>query len=267
MLAQKTMDALAVMSGIKADVLAQAISDEQEQELELPEGRFLTKENESKLLDNHGKRKYDEGKSKGSKDALEAIKTDLELEGETISDVFGNYKSKVIKEAKVEPNQKLTEKENAIKALQESLRTKETEIESIKSEAQRTKRQANALSNMPQLRDDLGLNKSEALNIILSSVEQKEDGIYKDGKLLTDQYQEAIKLNDFLKSETESRGWVKTKIQGHGSKKPGSTGAMPKTYSEYQKYCESKGWNEGSLEAKQYLKEVQAKDSSFNFDE
>ena len=198
MLSNKTMDAIAVMTGIKADELAKAISDEQEQELELPEGRFLTKENESKLLDNHGKRKYDEGKSKGLKETLESIKTDFELEGETINDVFGNYKSKIVSESKIEPNEKLAEKDKAIKTLQDSLRNKETEIETIKSKAEETNRRAKALSNMPSLREDLGINKSEALNIILSSIEVKEDGIYKNGKLIVNEHQEAVSFNDFL---------------------------------------------------------------------
>ena len=59
MLSKEQMDSIAVMTGIKADVLAKAISDEQEVKLELPEGRFLTKDKEELLLDNHGKKKYD----------------------------------------------------------------------------------------------------------------------------------------------------------------------------------------------------------------
>lgn len=267
MLARKTLDTLAVMSGIKADVLAQAISDEQEQELELPEGRFLTTENESKLLDNHGKRKYDEGKSKGSKELIETVKTTFEIEGDSIDDLLSNYKTNILKEAKAEPNQKLAEKENAIKALQDSLKAKEDEILNIQTEAEKTRRNAKALSVIPALREDLGLNKSEALNLLMNNLEVKEDGVYKDGKLLANEYQEAISFEDAIKAEVESRGWVTKPIQGHGKSGKGKTTvATPKSYSEFQKVCESKGWNEGSYEAKQYLKEIKAKDSDFDYD-
>lgn len=264
MLSNEQMESLAENSGLTADVLAQAISDEQEITLELPNGRFLTTENESKLLDNHGKRKYDEGKSKGSKEVTETIKSNFELEGDSIDDLLGNFKINILKDAKAEPNEKLAEKDKSIKALQESLRSKETEIETIKTEAQLTARHAKALSTMPTLREDLGLDKSEALSIIMASVETKEDGIYKNGELLTDTYQNAISQEDFLKSETESRGWLKTKIQGNGGKKPGANGVIPKSYEDFQKHCESKGWNEGSLQAKEYLESLRAKNPEFD---
>jgi len=266
MLSQETMDSIAVMTGIKADVLAQAISDEQEQELELPKGRFLTDENESKLLDNHGKRKYDEGKTKGSKELIETVKTTFELQGDSIDDLLGNFKTNILKDANKEPNEKLTALEQANENLRTSLKGKEDEILTIQTEAEKTRRNAKALSSIPALREDLGLNKSEALNLIMASLEIKEDGVYKDGKLLANEYQEAISFEDAIKAEVERRGWVTKKIQGHGSKKGEPTSATPKSYSDFQKYCESKGWKEGSYEAKQYLGSVKSKNPDFDMD-
>lgn len=257
MLSQETMDSLAVISGINADVLAQAISDEQEATLELPKGRFLTDENESKLLDNHGKKKYDEGKSKTLKEVFE---------GKDKDEFLNSFKSSILDEAKLEPNEKLTEKDNAIKALQDSLRGKETEIETFKSTLESTKRQANAMSNMPKLREDLGLRRSEALSIILSDVEQTEDGIVKNGKLLVDEYQSAISLEDFLKNETNERGWIEKKIQGHAGSQGKQTVTTPKSYNDFLKYCESKNWKEGSYEAKQYLTQIRGKNPDFDMD-
>lgn len=263
MLSTEQIGTLAAMSGITADVLATAISDEQEVKLELPEGRFLSTENEQKLIDNTAKKKYDEGKNKGSKEVLESVKTNFSLEGDSMDDLLGNFKANILKDANLEPNEKLAEKDNAIKALQDSLKNKESEIETFKSDMERTQRQAKALSSMPKLREDLGLKKEEALNIILSNVEVKEDGIYKNGNLVVDSYQSAIGLEDFLSQETTERGWVEKKIQGNGGRKPGYQGAEPKTYEEFQKVCESKGWNEGSLQAKEYLKTLKSKNPDF----
>jgi len=257
MLSQQTMDSLAVISGIKADVLAQAISDEQETELELPTGVFLTDDQKATLLDNHGKKKYDEGKSKTLKEVFE---------GKDKDEFLNSFKSTILDEAKLEPNEKLAEKDNAIKALQDLVKQKETEVETFKSTIESTKRQANALSTMPKLRDDLGIKPKEALSIILNGVEQTDEGIVKDGKLLVDELQSPISLESFLNKETNERGWVKKTIQGHGDKKPGFKGSAPKTYGEFQKVCESKGWNEGSFEAKQYLKGVKSKNPDFDMD-
>lgn len=257
MLAQETLDAVAVITGITADELAQAISDEQEVKLELPEGRFLTTENEAKLLDNHGKKKYDEGKSKTLKDVFD---------GKTKDDFLIEFKTNVLAEANLEPNQKLQEKEEILNDLRTKLQNKDNEIERILNEKVERERISNALANMPELRKDLGISKSEALNLILSKSEIKEDGIYSDGKPVTDDYGTPVAIQDFLQSEVKSRGWGKKEIRGNGGRKPGVGGSVPKTYSEFQKVCESNGWNEGSQEAKQYLSKLRSDNADFDLD-
>ena len=264
MLSQNTIDSLAVNNGIAADVLAKAISNEEEVKLEIPEGRFLTTENESKLIDNHGKKKYDEGKSKNTKEILENIKTSYNLEGENIEDLISNFKINVLKDVNAEPNEKLIEKEKAINALRESLISKESEIEKILNEKASSERRSKAISDMPQLREDLGINKSEAYSIIFNNVEVKEDGIYKNDQLLTDSLQSPVKMVDFLKNETNQRGWNKKSITGNGGNSLLSTGANPKTYTEFVAFCESKQWSESSLQAREYLKKIKAETDNFD---
>ena len=55
-------------------------------------------------------------------------------------------------------------------------------------------------------------------------------------------------------------------LQGNGGKTGKDTVATPKNYTEFQKVCESKGWNEGSYQAKQYLSTVKAKNTEFDMD-
>lgn len=125
MLPQEQNDFINATFGVTADELAQAISDEQEVKLELPEGRFLTTENEAKLLDNHGKKKYDEGKSKTLKDVFD---------GKTKDDFLNDFKANVLAEANLEPNQKLREKEEILNDLRTKLQNKDNEIERILNE-------------------------------------------------------------------------------------------------------------------------------------
>ena len=257
MLSQSTLDSFAAQNGITADELAKAISNEQEITLEVKEGRFLTKENEDKLLDNHGKRRYDAGVSKTLKDVFE---------GKDKETYLNEFKSSVLEDAKLEPNEKLDQATKTINSLKESLTEKDNTILSIQKEAENTKKRASALSSLPILREDLGINKTEALNIILSTVEQKEDGIYKSGQLVVNEHQEAVSLNDFLSQEVNSRGWVKKQIQGNGGNKPSSQGATPTTYTSFQKHIESKGWKEGSIQANQYLASLRTDNPKFDLD-
>lgn len=257
MLSKEQKDFINATLGITADELAQAISNEQEVALELPKGRFLTQDQEEKMLDLHGKRRYDAGISKMAKE---------NFEGKTKEEYDNSLKALILEEAKLEPNEKLNQLTNTINSLKESLTEKDKVILSIQEEAENTKKRANALSVLPTLRSDLGINKSEALNIILGSVEQKEDGIYKDGKLIVNEHQEAVGLNDFLSQEVNSRGWVKKQIQGNGGKNGASQGATPNTYSSFQKHIESKGWKEGSMQANQYLESLQKSNPKFDLD-
>lgn len=254
MLPKEQQDFINATLGITADELAKAISDEQEVKLELPKGRFLTPEQEESVKDAHGKLRYDAGISKATKDAFN---------GKTKDEFLNEFKLNILEEAKLEPNQKLTEKEKAIELLQNSLKEKETEIEKIQREAAEKQRRAEALSSLPVLREDLGIAPNEALNIIMSGVEQKEDTLYKNGTPLVDDYQKPIALTDFLTQEVNTRGWVKAKPQGHGGNTGKPTTATPKNYDEYLKVLESKKIKEGSLEANNYLREIRASNPDF----
>lgn len=256
MLSKEQLDFINVTLGVSADELAKAISDEQEIKLELPKGRFLTPEQEQSVLDAHGKKKYDEGLTKATKEAFD---------GKSKDDFLSEIKTAIIEEVKLEPNVKLTEKEKAIELLQNSLKDKEQEIEKIRNESTAKQRRTEALANLPTLRSDLGIKNDEALNLILSNVDLREDGIYKNGEPIVDQYQKPVAIADFLNQEVGARGWVEAKPKGHGGKEGKPAGSEPKTYDDYKKHCEAKGWREGSLEAKEYLGALKAKNPEFEF--
>ena len=256
MLSKEQMDSIAVMTGIKADVLAQAISDEKEVKLELPKGRFLTEDNEATLLDNHGKKKYDEGISKASRDAFD---------GKTKEDFLTGFKTSILEEANIEPNQKLTEKEEAFRTLQEKYQTdiklKDNEISEFQSKFNRMENDLKIDSVFPELKD--GISKLDARILFNATHETKEDGVYKDGKLLVNDIQSPLGLEEAAQLFIKEKGWRKEAPKGHGGKKPSEGGTSPKSYNDFQKYCESKGINEGSLEAKEYLSTLRAKNPQF----
>ena len=259
MLSQKTLDALAVNSGIAADVLATAISDEQEQDLELPEGRFLKSDDEAQLLDNHGKQRYDAGRSKALKDAFE---------GKSKDDFLNEFRASVLEEAEVEPNKKVEDLQKSLTDLQtkyqDDIEAKDLIISEKDSRLKRVETTSQIQAFLPDLIE--GIDNNTAITMFNSTHEIKEDGIYRNGQLLKNDLQSPLELKDAVESFISERKWKKGKIQGHGDKKPGNNGAVPKTYAEFQQYCESKGISEGSSEAKEYLKTIKAKNPEFQMD-
>lgn len=256
MLSKQDWDALAVISGIKADVLAKAISDEQEVNLEFPKGRYLTKEQEDIILDNHGKRKYDEGISKALKVAFE---------GKSKEDFLADFSKEKIRaaleEAKVEPNKKIAELNDSLDKLRDQLNDKDAEYEKLQKSIEKEKYILEAQSYIPELSESIGLKKSEAVSLILSGVEKKEDGIYKNGELLKDSYESAISLETFIKDSVEQRGWTNNTPKGRGggsnsSNDKSSTVSTPKTMQEFEAILQEKGIHAGSAEAQALLNEA-----------
>ncbi|EAR14680.1 hypothetical protein RB2501_01351 [Robiginitalea biformata HTCC2501] len=240
------------MSGVKADALAQAISDEQEKELELPEGRFLSKEQEEQLLDNHGKRKYDEGKSKALKDVFEGKDKDSFLE---------EFKKSVLDEAKLEPSKKIAEKEQALKALQEKYNADKGEWESKTSglESQITKmRTLTEIAKHLPAELPAGLTREDATLIVSNNFELKDGEVYQNGEVLRDDLQNPMKFDQVIKDFSEKRGW-NAKPTGRGPQ-PTYQGGTPKTYDDFVQYCESKKIQVGSAEANKLMADY-AKDN------
>jgi hypothetical protein len=252
MIPKEQMDSLAEMLGIKADVLAQAISDEQEVKLELPEGRFLTKEKEAILLDNHGKRKYDEGTSKATKDAFEGKSKE-----DFLSEFAKEKVSEALESAKVKPNEKVAELESSLETLRNKLNQKDSEFESLQNTVKVEKTRLEAQSYIPELPETLGLKKSEAANLLLNGIEFKEDGIYKNGNLLKDNMEKPISLEDYVNSSISERGWGKQPTgRGGGSGASGGgsgSSGKPKTIEEYEAVIKEKGLHPGSADAQAIL--------------
>lgn len=243
------MDALAELTGITADELAKAISDEQEVSLETPKGVFITEEQKAEMLDNHGKRKYDEGKSKAMKEAYDGKEKDAFL---------NELKNSILEEAKLEPNKKVEELNVTVENLRTKLQEKEGEFDGLKSNMAKEKRMLEIQSTIPDIPENVGLSKQEATNLYMLGREFKDDGIYLNGKHLTDEYERSIDVPTDVKNWYEQKGWGK-KPAGRGGGTQGAAGgspAIPKTMEEYNAYLESKGLKEGSMEANAILRQV-----------
>lgn len=244
------MDSFAGLLGITADVLAKAISDEQEVEVEIPEGEFLTKEAKETILDNHGKRKYDEGVSKATKDAFD---------GKSKDDFLKEKIDVALEEAKVEPNKKVQELTNSLETLRGQLTEKDDAFSELQNKMKTKETRLKAQSFIPDLPETTGLSKEEATSLFFMGVEIKEDGIYKNGTLLKDNREAPLTLEQSVKSFVTEKGWDKAPSgRGGGAGNPpnGGNSGLPKTMEEYESAIKEKGFHPGSEEAKSLLAEA-----------
>jgi len=252
MLSKEQTDAFAVMLGIEADVLAQAVSDEKEVKLELPKGRFLTSEKEEELLSNHGKRRYDSGIEKATKDAFDS---------KSKEDFIKEITDAALEEAKVEPNKKVIELEKSISNLQKIVVEKEDAFSNLQQAMQQKESRINLQSLFPSLPENVGLNTDEATSLFLMSHEVKEDGVYKAGVLLKGAHEEALTKEQAVKNFITDKGWDK-KPSGRGGGAQSAAGGVGKieTMEQFESMLKEKGLTVGSMEANALMNEV-AKES------
>lgn len=258
-------------TGISVEELTKAITSENEVDLTIPQGRFLTKENEATLLDNHGKKKYDEGGLVKTEILLKELSREAGFDKiiKDGSEFLTAYKDLVLKDVKVEPSKKVEELENSLSTLRDKydqdISSKDEAINALNNQLQGISTDSKIKESIPSLKD--GVSKEDVLALYKVNYTIKEDGIYKGENLLKDDLQNPLTIEQSLNSFLTERDWIKKDISGNGGKKPIGSSSTVKNYSEYVKVCESKGWNIAGQEARQYLKEVQTKNADFSLDD
>lgn len=259
---KKVIEDLAKVLKLDVKVLTEAIETEGKV-IELPEGsRFLTKEEVDTIKDNHGKTRYDAGKIAGSEMLLKDLSEKVGF-GESVKDgetFISKYKSSVLEEAKVEPNKKIVELEKSVENLRDKLTEKDTAYESLQKSINGERQMLKAQSFVPELPESLGLSKAEAVNLILSGIDIKEDGLYKGDTILKDSMEKPLTLENYVKESISSRGWS-TKPAGRGGGSGGAGGSggttgLPKTMAEYEAHIKEKGFHPGSEQAQSLLREA-----------
>lgn len=242
--------------GITLEILSKAITSDKEETIDLPEGRFLTTDNESKLLDNHGKTKYNEGKTAGSEITIKELKekTGLEFEGKDADKFVSEFKTSILKDAKIEPEKKVKELQSSLEKLQNQyktdLSTKDSELQRLQGSLQQQKTISQLSTIIPELSS--GVSKQDAITLFNAQFEIKEDGIYKGGELLKDNLQNPMTLEQSVNDFLSEKGWNAQTPTGRGNDFQGGKGgdALPTNQKEYESYIESKGYNPAGQDAK-----------------
>lgn len=245
----KFIEELSQRIGIKAEELAKGLESE-DSNIELPKGKFWTDEDIDSLKDNVGKAKYDEAKIASSEMLLKELSRDAGLE--TIKDknkFVEAFKSKILEEAKVEPQQKQKELEEVIENLRLSLKTKDDEINSIKKQFEETSLKSKVISYLPDLPEHVGLTKDEAMSLFFIKHKIEGDAVIKDGKPLKDNLERNLQLKDAVDLFVQERKW-NDNFKGR-EQKPNYS--QVKSIGDFEGLLKEKGIREGSAEANALL--------------
>lgn len=258
----KELAKLAKVSDV--DAFAEALKSETDTNYQLDIDNLIvrTKDEDEAYKSNISK----EIKDKAFNDAFEIqiknMKKDLglEFEGKRQEDFIESFKSKVLSEASIEPNKRISELENTLSNINKSLQEKDNELNNIKTSFRKEKTRLEAESYIPDLPESIGLTKQEATDLFFMKYEIKDDGVYKgDQRLVSTTTAEPLGLKDVIYNFVSEKGWNREAPKGRGGEgiKSGKGGGVaPTTLDEFNALAMEKGFNVGSKDYNAYLAEV-----------
>jgi hypothetical protein len=252
-----TIDKIAGMLGLNAEEFATGFTSEDEVELKLAEGRFLTKEQEETLKDNHGKTRYDAGSEAAREMQLKDMSKLVGFE-ESIKDpqkFIETFKANILKQAKIEPDKKVSELEASLETLRNTILEKDTANSNLQSEIKNIQTRTKLLGAIPKLAD-IGLKNDDVLDLFLKSHEIKDDAVYYNGTVLQDDMAKNMPVEKVLNTFVSERGWdYKDDVDPRGRKKnPNPNPGGGNTFEDYENEIKEKGLHPGGQEAQALLK-------------
>lgn len=252
MLSQKSKNAIAEVLGVSVDVLTSAISSEEEKDIDFDVKKSFNSqewEDYESAVDREKKGKYDEGKEVGEKQLIKSMKdaVGLDYEGRRSEDFIQKYKDKVIKDANINPDQRVKELTDDIEALKTSSTEKDTEISTLKGQLSGYKIDGKISEHLPGTLPK-GLKKEDVLGIIKSNYsfdvdEEGKEVVKQNGEILKDKTRNHISFEQAITDFVTERGWnvAGTGGRGRGNELPSGSVSDPKkirSMSELRQYFE-----------------------------
>ncbi len=273
---KELIKSLATLLGLDVEELTKGLTEEKSDfklkdglKVYGPDENIFTQEKVDQIKDNHGKTRYDAGKLAGSemlmKDIAKAQGFDESIND---SDKFvAAFRSKILEDAKMKPDEKVTELETSLENLRTKLGDKDKVIEGLEGQLSSSKRVFEIQGFLPSIPESLNISRADATDLYMKGREFKEDGIYLNGKRLLDDTEKAITIEQDVKSWYEGKGWGSDQFKGRGGGGGGAGGAggaggdgdLPTTMEEYEAHLKQKGINAGSAEANALLSKVAEK--------
>jgi hypothetical protein len=253
MLKKETLQLLATLTKTKLETLEAAIKDEKEVDIEIPADlTVLTKEE----LDTRDEAQKNVGIKAGKEIGLKEVKkaagiSDTEVSIKDPAKVAQAIIDKATTDAKVKPDEKVTQLTEQVTLLQRQLTEKDTEITTAKNIAATVQLDTKILTSFPKERTSM-LTDGQYLTLLKSEHSFKEvDGVIiveKDGKPLRDaKTTNPLPLDQAITSIFTERKWIDAAGGagaggGRGTGDKGGGGAFTKKSQVVAKY-EAEGKN------------------------
>lgn len=276
MIKQDQLKVIADVLRVDADSISKAITSQEEVELTIPAIKSYTDDELAEFKKNVIEAAKPEIWKAASEITIKNIKKDagLEFEGKDHNILIEKFREKILTDAKIEPDKKLSEKEQLIN----ELRNKIEEIDgSYKKQLTEKEQAINDIkitgvinSHIPDELSD-GWTKSDLAVLFRNSHDVFEENgrlyVKKNGQVVSDNKTlRPIELSDVVRSFVTDKGVIKASKGRGGANdygKPDLTIASIKNYDDFFDYCKKNNIKTNSIEATKLLGEVIAANPEF----
>jgi hypothetical protein len=270
---------IAKLLKIDENAFLEAVKSEKEAEVKIPEGiQVFTSQELITRDDNQKKLGYNEGKEAGLEIFVkeQKQKLGLDFEGKDPEKLISSLQTKVLADAKIEPNQKIKEKEEQIAKLQGTVQDFENKYKASEKEKAEMRTMGKLAAAVP-----VGLP-FEADEVIMSmrtrgysfdvddagNITPKKNGeVLRDSKTQNPLDHKAV-INEYV---TNERKWVVAEGEGakvgRGEKSDRRTAGVVNKMSDAKAQWEAQGKSVNSADFQAFVANAAKDNKDFNWDE
>lgn len=219
----KTLNHLSKFLGIKADILKNAIEKDNPEDLKF-EGLQVLKDSDLQTIKDNSHR---DGIEKGKENFVSDVQKAAGLEGtfKDVKSIIKTVKENTLKEAKIEPNKRISELEGQLQTAQNTITDKDRIIAEKDNSISSVKRDYKIASKLPKEIGN-GLTREDGVMLLTSGLKTvTENGndypLGVDGKKMQDSKGNFITLDSYIDTKIQERGWVES---GGGNPDTGGKG-------------------------------------------
>lgn len=273
MISKAKQKELLKLLGYKDEDITNIVDAEDEQDIELPEGKVYTKKELDEIKNNYVTSKKDGFYNAGKEFAIKEMKDKegLEFEGKDYDTFLEAYKSKVLKDADINPTEAKKRHEEEKKSLQEKLIAEQKRVQEKEAELKNLSFERQLLASFPK--GETILPHEDILTLAKARLQEKTEGdttIYSyKGADLKDDKESYLDLSASVAHIFKSEGWLKEaaadqsageqKKKGLGFGDTGSTLGNYKSFDEFSQSLQERGIEIGSDAANKELQAAMAK--------
>lgn len=208
--------------GVDLEKLKEGLTSEDEVAVEFKPLSIMSDEDLDGVKTKVKKDGYEEGKIAGVEMSIKESKEKfgLEFDGKSMANFADALKTKVIADAKIEPNKKITDLNHSLENLQKQYKTdielKDGEIGRFQKTIDEYKINGDIARYLPDGLKGINTNQFSLLsrNEFGFSYEEGTFVVSKDGTILRDKLEKPLPVKDVLTTYAKKNGWVKTEGRG-----------------------------------------------------